>query len=73
MLRDFLFRSTRIKNPATVPWEHTRRKRRWVRLFFLDEFLPETVAFILAMCTHMDEINATFEFSVPPCLKRSGW
>ena len=39
------------------------------------EFLQEAVAFILALCTRRDEINATFVFSlsVSPCLQRSGW
>lgn len=42
-------------------------------LLLLFECLKKTVAFILAMGTPIGEMNATFEFSVSLCLKRSGW
>jgi hypothetical protein len=45
----------------------------FIFLLPLNVFLHDTVAFILAMGTPMGEINATFVFSVTPCLKRSGW
>jgi hypothetical protein len=50
-----------------------RQRRAHGKLFPLYVFLQEAVAFILAMGTPVGEINATFEFSVSPCLKRSEW
>jgi hypothetical protein len=39
-------------------------------LLFLNEFLQETVAFILGTCTRVNEINATFSL-ISRCLRVS--
>ena len=64
-----------MKNTATFPWSNITRKRRCLMAPPSLEFLQEAVAFILALCTRRDEINATFVFSlsVAPWLQLSGW
>jgi hypothetical protein len=69
---EYRFRKNR-ETPLGGRVEGEERSCLLSQLLFLPVFLQKTVAFILAMGTPMDEINATFDFSVSLCLKRSGW
>jgi len=68
----FSFGSTRAKNPATVSWSHTMRKRRNNRqLLPLEFFLQETVAIIFGWRTRRPKIIATFDFHL--CVSAPPW